>query len=920
MIRKLLSILLSVMLVATIVPTIAFSASATEYIAQSDIGHTRGGGYADVNQGISANYAYLRSDATDNKRHTFVKFDFTDYLSKIEAADSLSFYIGTRDIKDYDFNVVVLPYADNSWTQSTITHNKATELGLFGSGITVNGFTKNSGGDGYTFSGMLSAVKQALAANPESTTLTFRLDSLLESTEVISLAASTAKLTLSYDSDNVSDETYVQNKAASLEWSHISEQPQNEVTSDLAFPSKLYGADVTWSSNSNLITSDGKVTFADGIAQTVTLTATLTYNGLTATKAFEVTVPVAPTMKLTEAYSQKTHVRGGANYENSVLGMTSEDVTRDGNVNTVDDQDLFYQFDFTGQEAIVANASKATFSITKQTSGKTFTAYLLSDASDDWKRDDLTYKMAYEKGLITDKGYTIATGASALSGNTFTSNDFAQALKSAFDENPSNGLITIRVESDYGTLVFNRPVVTINLEYNEADTDPDTFFEAKKDDLEWKHVSADAIGNVTADINLPEKFYGFDVTWSSDNVAINASTGKVTQSKEAETTVNLTATISNGTKTHTKVFEVTVAKAQKTTIQIPLKEKMATRGGIYGNDVQDLAYASSYGWVYARNHELNGENDRHIYLTFDLSGIEQEAINAAEANLSFTPSAISGGSWKVEILPETNYNCTAETLTYNLASGLGMMDDATLIQSGVTVAAGQNYASTDFAQALKTVISSNPGNSVVTIRISAESDSDTGLRNITPILNLSYYNADLNDEAFFEDVKADLEWENITSQSTENVIADLKLPSELYGFDIAWASDNAAVNAQTGEVTIGAEKINVKLTATVSKGSASYSKEYDIIVGNKSYEIDFSNAKGSGAKIYADIAEDISVRVVLAAYYEGEMTSVSYAQVNLTDGENCVGTQLNVEGATQIKLMLLTDLDTITPLCTFKVK
>ena len=70
---------------------------------------------------------------------------------------------------------------------------------------------------------------------------------------------------------------------------------QNNVMSDLHLPKEIgSNSKITWtSSDETVITNDGKVTMGR-VAKTVTLTATITYNGIETVKKFNVTVPRNP--------------------------------------------------------------------------------------------------------------------------------------------------------------------------------------------------------------------------------------------------------------------------------------------------------------------------------------------------------------------------------------------------------------------------------------------------------------------------------------------------------------------------------------------------------------------------------------------------------------------------------------------------
>jgi len=67
-----------------------------------------------------------------------------------------------------------------------------------------------------------------------------------------------------------------------------------------------------------------------------------------------------------------------------------------------------------------------------------------------------------------------------------------------------------------------------------------------------------------------------------------------------------------------------------------------------------------------------------------------------------------------------------------------------------------------------------------------------------------------------------------------NVVGDLNLPKEKNGVAIVWESDKPAVISSDGKVTRGEEDETVKLTATLSKGTASATKSFEITVKSKS--------------------------------------------------------------------------------------
>lgn len=88
---------------------------------------------------------------------------------------------------------------------------------------------------------------------------------------------------------------------------------------------------------------------------------------------------------------------------------------------------------------------------------------------------------------------------------------------------------------------------------------------------------------------------------------------------------------------------------------------------------------------------------------------------------------------------------------------------------------------------------------------------------------------------------------------------DIDLPTKLEGFDdvaIAWSSNKAEINVETGEVTHSAEKVVVTLTLTLTYKGETYSKNYEVEVAaldNKVYEtvvsLDLEDAKAENPQV-----------------------------------------------------------------------
>ena len=84
MLKKLTSILMVAMLLVTLTPNIIFAAAQTDIIDKNyyEIGQVRSDtGFASENQAIT-DCAYV----IDTSRYTFIRFDLSEYMSKIYSA------------------------------------------------------------------------------------------------------------------------------------------------------------------------------------------------------------------------------------------------------------------------------------------------------------------------------------------------------------------------------------------------------------------------------------------------------------------------------------------------------------------------------------------------------------------------------------------------------------------------------------------------------------------------------------------------------------------------------------------------------------------------------------------------------------------------------------------------------------------
>ena len=157
----------------------------------------------------------------------------------------------------------------------------------------------------------------------------------------------------------------------------------------------------------------------------------------------------------------------------------------------------------------------------------------------------------------------------------------------------------------------------------------------------------------------------------------------------------------------------------------------------------------------------------------------------------------------------------------------------------------------------------------------------------------------------------------MSNPAIDKVGADLSLPETFYGADVTWESSDETVITSSGEVIPAAEDAHVTLTATVN----GLKKVFDVIVpANTDFVLDSKQADYVSATVWAKEACDSCVLVV-ATYIDDTLYEVDVRDKNFTlaKGENFIWTKLiGDEPGEVVKVMLLKDMETITPLAIAK--
>ncbi len=282
-----------------------------------------------------------------------------------------------------------------------------------------------------------------------------------------------------------------------------------------------------------------------------------------------------------------------------------------------------------------------------------------------------------------------------------------------------------------------------------------------KADLAITYGGSDNAASVTQDVTLPTTVAtasGVSISWSSDNTAIDAATGKVTRpsASSGDASVTLTATIEKGSESDTKTFSLKV-------------EAAPTDAELVATAKDDLAV-------------IYGGSDDAASVTQDI------------------------------------------TLPTTVASA-----------PGVSISWSSDNTAIDAATGVVTRPASGAGNVIVgltaAIKKGSESDSKT-----FPLMVLKEGGVPPTDTELVVTAKTDLAITYGGSDNAASVTQDMTLPTTVAtapGVSISWSSNNPAIDAGTGAVTRPSASSNdasVTLTATITKGSATDTKTFDLTV------------------------------------------------------------------------------------------
>ena len=472
----------------------------------------------------------------------------------------------------------------------------------------------------------------------------------------------------------------------------------------------------------------------------------------------------------------------------------------------------------------------------------------------------------------------------------------------------------------------------------EPETDYTADVAAAKSSLAIEFASGDSATSITQDITLPAKVGDVSVKWSSSNVAVISNDGDVVRPAftDGNASVTLTATLTKGTASDTKVFALTVLAVAPYSYVVTFDSQNA-----------DTAASPSSITVTEPATKVASLPTAPVKSGFEFGGWFTQANGEGT---QFTTSTVVNGNitvyakWTATAPVDTSAQDVASlksTLAISFASG----DSATSVTKNITLPSGSNGVNVTWASSNTTVVSNDgtvtrpafaDGNATVilTATLSKGTASDTKAFNVTVIAVAPYsytvtfdsQNADTaaspNSMAVTEPattvaslptapVKAGFEFggwftetegngteftastvvtgsitvyakwtatapvdtsaQDVASlkstlaisfadgDSATSVTENITLPTGSNGVNVSWSSSNTNVVSTSGIVTRPAfadGNANVTLTATLSKGTASDTKAFNvtvIAVAPYSYTVTFDSQNADTAASPASI-------------------------------------------------------------------
>jgi len=637
------------------------------------------------------------------------------------------------------------------------------------------------------------------------------------------------------------------------------------------------GSTITWTSNSpsivGIVGTTGTITRPDYVTgdTTVTLTATLTYNGESKTKEFVIKVIKQPINDTESVATDKAALNVGFGLGESAAGVTQNLTLPTTGVNGttitwVSSNGAVVSGDGTvNRPAKTANDVNVTLTATITKNGaqeiKTFTVNVLKlttfNDAESVEADKASLNVGFGPGEsaagVTQNLTLPTTGVNGTTITWVSSNGAAISVDGTINRpaktaNDVNVTLTATITKNGAQEIKTFTVNVLKLTtFNDAES-----VAADKASLNVDFGLGDTAAGVTQNLTLlTEGANGTTITWSSNNETVIATNGTVNRPAKtaSDEIVTLTATITKNGVSQTKEFTVNVLKlttfndtesvATDTAALNVIFGQGDTAAGvtqnvelpIAGTNGTTISWSSSNTTVLANNGTVN-----------------RPAKTASDVNVTLTATIKKGDRqetkvFTVNVLKLTTFNDTesvaTDTAALNVVFGqgdtaAGVTQNVSLPTSGVngTVISWSSNAPTVIAAngtVTRPVKTASDVNVTLTATITKNGVSETKTFTVN-VLKLTTFNDT-------ESVATDTAALNVVfghGDTAAGVTQNVSLPTAgVNGTVISWSSNAPTVIANNGTVNRPAKTasdVNVTLTATITKNGVSQTKEFTVNV------------------------------------------------------------------------------------------
>ncbi|WP_281942554.1 immunoglobulin-like domain-containing protein, partial [Paenibacillus tyrfis] len=554
-----------------------------------------------------------------------------------------------------------------------------------------------------------------------------------------------------------------------------------------------------------------------------------------------------------------------------------------------------------GVKIHTASVTSTTYTVTGLTYGKPYLFELsaFDTSGNESARASLSKQPLEPQGnrvpvlakALDDFTLTLAGGSRTISvASTFTDPDGDALTYKA--SSSSEAVVSASVNGSELTVApisVGSATVTVSVYDNKGGTAQTSFLAtvvpAPNGDAEAAARDAEALtlgdtSAVTADLTLPSAgLHGSTVTWATSNAALVSAVGKVTRPAAGmpDGQVVLTATVRKGAAQQTKTFNMTVKALSSDAMTDAeavgkAKEALALTYNGYGSSlalpangaegttvVWSLKDAGQAGVIdpgtgkvtrseltkdvnvvlIATIRRGDAQAAKEFTLTVKMPQVKPAVNAVTAADATVTGTVEPGAAVTVRTGPQTLGTAQADAVTGEFAVAIPPQPEGTVLEVLSSQAVGATYV---------LVMEAGAMTDAQAVAAAKNALTDAVILNGNPDVN--------------------------------QVTTALKLPGTgLNGTSIAWTSDNEAIVSASGAVKrplMGENDASVKLTATISRGNATDTKTFQLLVKAQTKPLQIESI----APVQA--AVDKNAAYTLPAQVTANMSDGTTQQVNVT--------------------------------------